>query len=145
MHVLCLRKHSCGVPARPQVAIEGIQRVHLPAAERPVHNAGILLNALRVRALGNDDVAFLQGPPQQDLRGLNVVRSGSGNNGGCSHEFRGSPGEAAVRFHLDAVLSARVHCVALLEHGVDLELVDNGDDSAPLSRAQLIEMMAHVV
>ena len=108
--------------------------LHVALGQREVEHLKILLHALFVRGLGNDDHAALDEKSERDLRGRLLILLTDLAEDGIGEEVLSSFGEGAPALMGDAVLVHPFAWLCLLLKDVRLHLVDHGLDVDKLAQ-----------
>lgn len=115
------------------VGLESINLLDVDLVKLEVEAVQVALDAVGSQALGQDNVAAGGTPVKKDLGRSALVLLGNGDNGGVLQLVAASEGR--VSLDLDAVLAAQVDEGLALAEGVDLDLVDGGDNGGVVDEA----------
>lgn len=115
------------------VILEVVDLLNILIIELEVEAVEVALDAGGSQALGQDNVAAGGAPVQEDLGGSAVVLLGNADNGGVLELVAASEGR--VGLDLDAILVAQVDESLTLAEGVNLDLVDGGDNVGVFNEA----------
>lgn len=115
------------------LAAEGVDGLNVLRGKLEVEALEVALDAGGGQALGQDNVAAGGVPVEQDLSRSLAVLGGNGANGGVLELV--TPGQRGVSLDLDAVLLAELDKRLALAEGVNLNLVDGGDNLGVVDEA----------
>src|SRR3954447_5487212 len=130
-----LEGHDLGLRSTAPAGLEPVDRSDLVGRELEVDDVEVLRDPLRLGGLRDHRAALLDAPTQQHLRGRLAARLGDAGDDGILQgagvlalAVEGDAADGGPGLVEDAVLAVEVLHLALLEVGVDLELVDPGHD-----------------
>ena len=121
--LLCAR-----IPARGEALFEPVELIHCGGVEREVEQSGVLGDALLVRGLRQHHEAVLGRPAEEHLRGRSLDPLRDVYDDGVVEPLAAR--EGTVGLYDDVVLLAECTRLAVLQEGVDFDLIDRGGSVA---------------